>query len=64
MDNVCVCYYKCVVIKLDPFCESYIVVDRNCAQYELNDLKNKIKKDYPSKNGYTSIFKKQKLNIG
>lgn len=62
MDRVCVCcYYKCVVVKLDPFCESSVVLDKNCAQCELNKLKKEIKEKYSSKNGYASIFRKQNM---
>ena len=63
MDNVCVSYYKCIVVKLDPFGESCIVLDRNCTQCQLNGVKCNIKKDYPSKDGYASIFRKQKIGI-
>lgn len=64
MDNVCVCYYKCVVVKLDPFCESYIVMDKNCALRDLESLMYEINQKYPYKEGYSSIFRRQKLNIG
>ena len=64
MDKVCVCYYyKCIVIKIDPFCDSCVIFDRNCDKCELNSLRSEIKQKYPSKNGYTSVFKKQSLSV-
>lgn len=63
MDKICVCYYKCVVVKLDPFCESCVVMDRNCALCDISSVKCEIKEKYPRRDGYSSIFKKQKLNI-
>jgi hypothetical protein len=64
MGRICVCcYYKCVVVKLDPFCESSVVLDKNCAQCELSKLKSEVKQNYPSKNGYVSIFRKQNMYL-
>ena len=57
-------YYKCLVIEIDPFCESHVVFDENCKIEEHDEIEAKLQSKYPDKEVFWIILKKQGLYLG